>query len=71
MENFNNLKKTLSGFEKDLKSISKTSNFSELSSIEKRCVHELQLAVVQVEMCGRDLKDAVAKRDKELRYGGK
>lgn len=67
MENYNKFMETVNLFKKDLGNISKAETFDALSDLEKKCVHELQLIIVEAEMCGRDLKAAVDKRQAELR----
>ena len=69
MENYDKFVETVETFKKDLKAVEKVKDFTELSELETKCVRELQLIIVEAEMCGRDLKAAVDKKDSELRYG--
>lgn len=69
MENYKNFMETVKSFKKDFGSISKISNFDTLAATERKCVNELQLMLVQVEMVGRDLRSAIEKRGRELNHG--
>lgn len=67
MENCNKFFETVAQFKKDIKSVEKAKDMKELNDLERKCVRELQLMVVEVEMCGRDLRAAREKRDREIR----
>lgn len=67
MENCNKFFDTVAQFKKDIKSVEKAKDLKELNALELKCVRELQLMVVEVEMCGRDLRAAREKRDREIR----
>lgn len=67
MENYNKFIETVETFKKDLNAIPKAESVGDLNALETRCVRELQLMIVQVELCGRDLKTLRDKRDAELR----
>ncbi len=69
MENCKKFFETCDVFKKDLAKIEKASTVKELNDLEKKCVNELQLMIVEVEMCGRDLRAAREKRDREIRNG--
>ena len=69
MENYKNFMETVKSFKKDFGSIPKVSNFDVLAATERKCVNELQLMLVQVEMVGRDLRSAIEKRGRELNHG--
>ena len=67
MENVKRFTETYNQFKKDIAKVPKASTTTELNELESRCVNELQLMIVEAEMCGRDLKAAVVQRDLELR----
>lgn len=67
MENYNKFIETVETFKKDLNAIPDAKTVADLNALETRCVRELQLMIVQVELCGRDLKALRDKRDAELR----
>lgn len=67
MENCQKFFETCDKFKKDIASVSKAKSLKELNDLELKCVRELQLMIVEVEMCGRDLRAAREKRDRELR----
>lgn len=67
MENCEKFFETAAKFKKDIAQVSKASSLKELNDLELKCVRELQLLIVEVEMCGRDLRAAREKRDRELR----
>ena len=67
MENFKKFNETVDLFKKDMAKIPKVETVTELNQLESRCVNELQLIIVEAEMCGRDLKSAVLQKDLELR----
>ena len=67
MENCNKFFDTVAQFKKDIKLVEKAKSLKELNDLELKCVRELQLMVVEVEMCGRDLRAAREKRDREIR----
>ena len=67
MENCEKFFETVNTFKKDLASVGKAKDLKELNELELKCVRELQLMVVEVEMCGRDLRSLREKRDRELR----
>lgn len=67
MKNFNEFIETVETFKKDLSRVQEAKDFKELNDLETKCVRELQLMIVQVELCGRDLKALRDKRDSELR----
>ena len=67
MENYNKFIETVETFKKDLTAVPEAKTVAELNALETKCVRELQLMIVQVEMCGRDLKALRDKRDLELR----
>lgn len=67
MENCNKFFDTVAQFKKDIKLVEKAKDLKELNDLELKCVRELQLMVVEVEMCGRDLRAAREKRDREIR----
>lgn len=69
MENYKKFKETVDLFKKDMAKIPKAESTTELNEIETKCVHELQLIIVEAEMCGRDLRAAVLAKDLELRNG--
>ena len=69
MENCDKFFETVDQFKKDIKLVSKAKDLKELNDLELKCVRELQLMVVEVEMCGRDLRAAREKRDREIRNG--
>ena len=69
MENCDKFFETVNQFKKDIKLVSKAKDLKELNDLERKCVRELQLMVVEVEMCGRDLRAAREKRDREIRNG--
>lgn len=67
MENCKKFFETCDLFKKDFAKVGKAATIKELNELEKKCVNELQLMIVEVEMCGRDLRAAREKRDRELR----
>ena len=67
MENVKRFTETYNQFKKDIAKVPKANTTTELNELESRCVNELQLMIVEAEMCGRDLKNAVVQRDLELR----
>lgn len=67
MENFDKFLETVNTFKNDLELVKTAKGFKELNDLEAKCVRELQLMIVQVELCGRDLKALRDKRDSELR----
>ena len=67
MENVKRFTETYNQFKKDIAKVPKANTTTELNELESRCVNELQLMIVEAEMCGRDLKAAVVQRDLELR----
>ena len=67
MENCKKFFETANLFKKDLAKIEKAETIKELNDLERKCVNELQLMIVEVEMCGRDLRSLREKRDRELR----
>ena len=67
MKNFDEFIETVETFKKDLNGIKDAKSLKELNDLETKCVRELQLMIVQVELCGRDLKALRDKRDLELR----
>ncbi len=69
MENCTKFFETADLFKKDLAKIEKAESIKELNDLELKCVRELQLMIVEVEMCGRDLRALREKRDRELRNG--
>ena len=69
MENCKKFFETSAQFKKDLAKIEKAETLKELNELESRCVNELQLMIVEVEMCGRDLRALRDKRDREIRDG--
>ena len=64
---YNKFIETVETFKKDLTAVPEAKTVAELNALETKCVRELQLMIVQVEMCGRDLKALRDKRDLELR----
>ena len=68
-ENCKKFFETAALFKKDLAKIEKAETIKELNDLERRCVNELQLMIVEVEMCGRDLRALRMKRDREIRNG--
>lgn len=69
MENCEKFFETVNKFKKDIGLVEKATSIKELNDLELKCVRELQLMIVEVEMCGRDLRAARDKRDRELRNG--
>ena len=69
MENCEKFFETASQFKKDLAEIKKVKTLKELNDLELKCVRELQLMIVEVEMCGRDLRALRDERDREIRNG--
>lgn len=67
MENCEKFFETVSTFKKDLALVEKAKTLNDLNELELKCVRELQLMIVEVEMCGRDLRSLREKRDRELR----
>ena len=67
MENCEKFFETVATFKKDLALVEKAPSLKELNDVELKCVRELQLMIVEVEMCGRDLRALREKRDRELR----
>lgn len=67
MENYKKFAETVALLKKDMSEISKVDTLKELTDLESRCVNELQLIIVQAELCGRDLKEAIVKREREIR----
>lgn len=67
MENSKKFFETVETFKKDLESVEKAKSIQDLNELELKCVRELQLMIVEVEMCGRDLRSLREKRDRELR----
>lgn len=69
---FNNTDKlleTIKSFVIDLKEIENITDQRTLAMVERRAVHKLQLAQVEVEMAGRDLYSAVNRRRGQIRRG--
>lgn len=69
MENCEKFFETVNKFKKDIGLVEKATSIKELNDLELKCVRELQLMIVEVEMCGRDLRAVREKRDRELRNG--
>ena len=69
MENCEKFFETSRQFKADLEAVTKAKDLKELNALEARCVSELQLMLVEIELCGRDLKAARDKRDSEIRNG--
>lgn len=69
MENCEKFFETVNKFKKDIGLVEKATSIKELNDLELKCVRELQLMIVEVEMCGRDLRAIREKRDRELRNG--
>lgn len=67
MENCEKFFETASQFKDDIAKIATAKDLKELNDLERKCVRELQLMVVEVELCGRDLRALREKRDRELR----
>lgn len=67
MENCEKFFETADTFKSDLAKVGKAANLQELNALEAKCVNELQLMIVELELCGRDLKAARDKRERELR----
>lgn len=69
MKNIDNMQDTFKEFKKTIGKIQKATSSSEIAELELECVRKLQLAEVQIAMCGYDLKEIVTARRRELVEG--
>lgn len=69
MKNIDNMQDTFKEFKKTVGKIQKATSSSEIAELELECVRKLQLAEVQIAMCGYDLKEIVTARRRELVEG--
>lgn len=66
MKNIENMQDTFKEFKKTIGKIQKATSSPEIAELELECVRKLQLAEVQIAMCGYDLKEIVMARRREL-----
>lgn len=69
MKNIENMQDTFKEFKKTIGNIQKATSSPEIAELELECVRKLQLAEVQIAMCGYDLKEIVTARRRELVEG--
>lgn len=69
MKNIDNMQDTFKEFKKTIGKIQKATSSSEIAELELECVRKLQLAEVQIAMCGYDVKEIVTARRRELVEG--
>lgn len=70
--NQNNVEKlleTVNSFVRDLHEINEATDQRTVAEIERRAVNKLQLAIVEVEMAGRDLYAIASRRKGQIRRG--